>query len=466
MKNILKLLSLVLMIPFLLNSCQEDNFRDWTTPKATFKLHDTTLGSNVLYPTMANNPFRLTWDAPSTVSSSFNVVFSTTTDFATKVSLGTVNTNTFTTTINTLNTALLQAGYSPYTMKKVYFRIEAGTDVSNVISLDVTPYPAVGPVITAPTTTTALTLDKATPDDNAAIVRWNDYSTYGVSVTYLVEVARTGTTDYIALGSVNNLRLLEVTHKTLNDAVLKVGLTPLVEGSVNIRVTATTRSQGGTINQVSNVVTFRVTPYVAYVNLFLVGDATAAGWNPDNNNQALFRDPSVTSKFYFTGKFGTSMFKLLEVLGQWQPQWGVKGGTVANSDGGDPDPFTVSTAGYYTFTVDINAKTYSLVPFTGSTSTTYNTLGLIGSATSNGWGGDTFMTKSTFDPHLWVRKGVALTAGEVKFRANSDWGINWGANTEVSGQGTSGGPNIPVSEAGNYDVYFNDLDGRYLFIKR
>ncbi len=214
------------------------------------------------------------------------------------------------------------------------------------------------------------------------------------------------------------------------------------------------------------MVTFKVTPYVAFINLYLVGDATAAGWDTNNNNQALFRDPNNINKFYFTGKFGTSMFKLVEVLGQWQPQWGVKAGVVANSDGGDPDPFSVSTGGYYSFVVDISAKTYTFVPYTGSTSTTYSTIGLIGSATPNGWVGDTFMTQSSFDPHLWVKKGVVLTAGEMKFRADPNWVVNWGASTEVSGQATQGGPNIPVSEAGTYNVYFNDLDGRYLLIKQ
>ena len=35
-----------------------------------------------------------------------------------KVKLGTSNKNTYTTTIGALNTALLQAGYSPYSIKK------------------------------------------------------------------------------------------------------------------------------------------------------------------------------------------------------------------------------------------------------------------------------------------------------------------------------------------------------------
>src|SRR5690606_10463782 len=60
-------------------------------------------------------------------------------------------------------------------------------------------------------------------------------------------------------------------------------------------------------------------------NLFLVGDATAPGWNNDGNNPPIIRHSDNTNIFsykaYFVG--GGEGFKLLEILGQWQPQWGV-----------------------------------------------------------------------------------------------------------------------------------------------
>ncbi|MPL55777.1 hypothetical protein SDC9_01259 [bioreactor metagenome] len=463
MKNIFKIISILLLIPLVFSSCRDEQYDDnWTSADPSFTLYNTTLTSNVLYPTMENNPFRLTWDN-SLGGTTYNVVFSTTSDFATKIAFGTSNTNSYSTTIGALNTALLQAGYSPYGLKKVYFRVEAGTNVSNPVSFDVTPYPVTVPVITNPTAGMSFVLDKDYPDDAALTMLWSDYNTYGVNVTYTVEVAKTGSTEFATLGTVQNLRVLEITNKTFNDAVLKLGLTANVSASVDMRVTATTKSVGGTINKVSQVVKVDVTPFVAFKNLFLVGDATAAGWNPDNNNQALFRDPSNTNKFYFTGKFGTSMFKLLEVLGNWQPQWGIKGGAVANSDGGDPDPFTVSSGGYYSFEVDILAKTYSITPYTGAM-TTYTSIDLAGDL--NGWSGSTVLTQSSFDPHQWYVKNVVVsTNGGAKFRANGTWDVNWGAASEFSGQGTQGGANIPLN-AGTYDVYFNDIDGRYVFVKK
>lgn len=465
MKNIFKIISILLLIPLVFSSCRDEQYDDnWTSADSSFTLYNTTLTSNVLYPTMENNPFRLTWDN-SLGGTTYNVVFSTTSDFATKIAFGTSNTNSYSTTIGALNTALLQAGYSPYGLKKVYFRVEAGTNVSNPVSFDVTPYPVTVPVITNPTAGMSFVLDKDYPDDAALTMLWSDYNTYGVNVTYTVEVAKTGSTEFATLGTVQNLRVLEITNKTFNDAVLKLGLTANVSASVDMRVTATTKSVGGTINKVSQIVKVNVTPYVAFKNLFLVGDATAAGWNTDNNNQAIFRDASNINKFYFTGKFGTSMFKLIETLGNntWQPQWGIKGGAVANSDGGDPDPFTVSSAGYYSFEVDILAKTYSITPYSGPM-TTYSSIDIAGNL--NGWSGSTVLTQSSFDPHQWFIKDLVVSSnGEAKFRANGSWDVNWGAGSEFSGQGTQGGANIPLN-AGTYDVYFNDIDGRYVFVKK
>lgn len=465
MKNIFKIISILLLIPLVFSSCRDEQYDDnWTSADPSFTLYNTTLTSNVLYPTMENNPFRLTWDN-SLGGTTYNVVFSTTSDFATKIAFGTSNTNSYSTTIGALNTALLQAGYSPYGLKKVYFRVEAGNNVSNPVSFDVTPYPVTVPVITNPTAGMSFVLDKDYPDDAALTMLWSDYNTYGVNVTYTVEVAKTGSTEFATLGTVQNLRVLEITNKTFNDAVLKLGLTANVSASVDMRVTATTKSVGGTINKVSQVVKVDVTPFVAFKNLFLVGNATAAGWNTDNNNQAIFRDASNINKFYFTGKFGTSMFKLIETLGNntWQPQWGIKGGAVANSDGGDPDPFTVSSAGYYSFEVDILAKTYSITPYSGAM-TTYSSIDIAGNL--NGWSGSTVLTQSSFDPHQWFIKDLVVSSnGEAKFRANGTWDINWGAAAEFSGQGTQGGANIPLN-AGTYDVYFNDIDGRYVFVKK
>lgn len=206
-----------------------------------------------------------------------------------------------------------------------------------------------------------------------------------------------------------------------------------------------------------------------FKNLFLVGNATAAGWENDNNNPPLFRDPVNTNVYTYTGKFTAGEFKLLEVRGQWQPQWGLDNGNLTSSDllGGDPGSFTVSTDGYYTLTVNIDELTWSFEPADVSAAPVYSTIGTIGSARTgndDGWADpDTDMTKLGFDTHIWFIRDVQVFDGELKFRAGDSWDTNWGGDTAYSGQASANGPNIPVAE-GTYDIWFNDISKRYIFI--
>jgi hypothetical protein len=52
--------------------------------------------------------------------------------------------------------------------------------------------------------------------------------------------------------------------------------------------------------------------------------------------------------------------------------------------------------------------------------------------------------------------------GEIKFRQNDSWSINWGNTDFPAGYGISGGPNIPISD-GVYNVTFNRFTGQYYF---
>lgn len=205
------------------------------------------------------------------------------------------------------------------------------------------------------------------------------------------------------------------------------------------------------------------------MNLFMVGDATAAGWSNDNNNTPLFRDPENDNVFYFQGRYaggdGVEGFKLLEVLGQWQPQWGGTDGVlgVNPGDGSDPAAFGVDSDAYYNLMLNTDDMTYTFEEMDASGAATYSTIGYIGDATPGGWDADTDLTQSTFNPHIWYVNDAELGDGEMKFRAGDAWDNNWGSDTALSGQTSQDGPNIPVT-AGVYDIWFNDLDGRYILI--
>jgi len=66
-----------------------------------------------------------------------------------------------------------------------------------------------------------------------------------------------------------------------------------------------------------------------------------------------------------------------------------------------------------------------------------------------------------FDPNSWVAKNVALNAGELKIRLNNKWAGDFGADTtenptnQLEGSVKSGGSNIKITTAGNYNVSFS-----------
>ncbi|MXV38639.1 SusF/SusE family outer membrane protein [Flavobacteriaceae bacterium Ap0902] len=287
--------------------------------------------------------------------------------------------------------------------------------------------------------------------------------------------------------------IIETTNRTqtwtvnqLNTAVQSIGMAPNEVGTLFVKVVSTLGSQGQ-LPMESNVVQFQMTPYVTYSfnDYYLVGNATSAGWDTNNNNQALFRDPSDENLYSFTGYFANGdsndqnegRFKLIEILGSWQPQWGdarnegedsyATSGEIAGNPGtqdSDPGRFGVPAAGYYEFSVNFSSMTYAITPVDASNAPIYDRIGIIGDAIDTGSDEDIAMMRNeSFDPHNWYLQNVELANGEIKFRANNAWDVSWGNTTLYSGVGVLGGPDIPVT-SGTYNIYFNDLTGEYQLI--
>lgn len=285
-----------------------------------------------------------------------------------------------------------------------------------------------------------------------------------------------GTTAENNLGvTIGQMRALAVDAGLDNDPNTEMPNT----GQVYFRVRAYAGAgEGNSLEHTSEPVSLTVTlPEVGVeeeeetkTKLFLVGDATAAGWNPDNNNTPMFRDPENDNLFYYTGYLTAGNVKFLEAQG-WAPQYGSEDGTNlvyrATEADPDPSPIPVASEGYYSITVDLDAMTVTMEPYDASSATAYEVVGVIGTATTGtdeGWNDDIDMTQSEFNPHLWYVNDIELFDGEMKFRANNAWDVSWGASTELSGQGANNNdPNIPVT-AGTYDIWFNDLTNRYLLI--
>jgi len=93
------------------------------------------------------------------------------------------------------------------------------------------------------------------------------------------------------------------------------------------------------------------------------------------------------------------------------------------------------------FSVDIDALNSALG--------TQSDWGLVGSAAPNGWDGPDLEMYETGSNQYAIYAG--LTAGEMKFRYNEDWGNNYGDNG-ADGTLEGGGSNIVIPSAGTYFV--------------
>jgi len=81
--------------------------------------------------------------------------------------------------------------------------------------------------------------------------------------------------------------------------------------------------------------------------------------------------------------------------------------------------------------------------------------GVVGSATPNGWNGPDIKMWNSTDGNLVAY--ATLSAGEIKFRKNNDWGVNLGGS---NGTLSSGGSNIAVT-AGIYKITINVSKNTY-----
>ena len=108
------------------------------------------------------------------------------------------------------------------------------------------------------------------------------------------------------------------------------------------------------------------------------------------------------------------------------------------------------TAGTYKITLDIAGGTYMMEPFSW---------GVVGSG-YNDWGGAGPDAKFYYDYTTDTFKvGVRLIDGEIKFRMNNEWVMDFG-DTGADGTLDAGGDNIPVT-AGHYQITLNFNDSTY-----
>lgn len=139
--------------------------------------------------------------------------------------------------------------------------------------------------------------------------------------------------------------------------------------------------------------------------------------------------------------------------------WGVNyGDTGADGTLEQDGDNIVSTEGFYEIRVSLNDMTI--------TTTATDIFGVVGSG-YNDWGATADAYFSQVNPNVWYAESVTLIDGEIKFRQNEDWTVNYG-DTGADGTLEQDGDNIAVT-AGTYDITLDltdDSNRTYTLIQR
>lgn len=172
----------------------------------------------------------------------------------------------------------------------------------------------------------------------------------------------------------------------------------------------------------------------------IIGGATANGWDADQN---MTFSP-VLRKWIATIPLTASEIKF-RANDAWDINYGDTGNNGSLEAGGDNIP--VAKAGTYSVMLDLSKPLtykYSLTQW-----------GIIGNATAGGWDNDTNMTPNA--DNTWTIT-TTLSAGELKFRANDSWDVNYGGS---AGKIAAGGANIAITSAGTYTITLDLVNGTY-----
>ena len=310
------------------------------------------------------------------------------------------------------------------------------------------------PALTAPGTITLV-------EDNAAQmitgIKWSE-ADYGfqAAVTYALQVDKKGNNFAGAYTLVTtSLTEAKMTVGELNSKLLTFGLPGDWTSDIELRVVSSVSDKVDP--QVSNVISAKVTTYdvvIDYPKLYVPGSyQTPKDWDPANTSTVVYsvKDNGIYEGYlWFPGE--TTEFKFTKVTA-WEsdntigdPDGGGQSGTLKIGDWGGNNIKVTTGSGYYRIIANLNAKTYSALK---------TSWGLIGSATPNGWDSDQDMSYST-STGVWTIT-LNLGAGDIKFRANDSWDLNYG-DDGPDGKLEAGGANIAIAAAGNYTITL-DLRG-------
>jgi starch-binding outer membrane protein SusE/F len=298
------------------------------------------------------------------------------------------------------------------------------------------------PALTASTSDVVLSADDK--EANAMAFTWTaaEYG-YQAAVNYTLEFIPEG-------GDFAEARSVEATPGSLtktftvaelNTLAAQLGLMPDNANAVQVRVKSDVGSE--VTPTYSNVISLNITPFldiIEYPSLWVPG--SHQGWNPGTAPKVSSVNDNGVYEGYVNFPDAQNNFKFTP-----EPNWDNDFGGTSSGNKGTLAPkasdLQVNGAGYYLLKANTNQMTWEAIR---------TTWGVIGSATAGGWDSDQDLTYNAAE-QVW-KATLNLTAGEIKFRANDDWGINMG-DDGPDGLLEYGAANIVIAEAGQYEVILN-----------
>jgi len=311
---------------------------------------------------------------------------------------------------------------------------------------------------------TTLVLLQANAANQATVFTWPKAEFgYPAAINYTIQLCKGGT-NFASSATTTEVAMGTALTKTFTVGEFNAKMQEIISDGAATPVQARIKASVGTnVDPIySNVVDMTVTSYLDIVTYGYPDAMNVAGnfqgWSPGTAPQIvktrnggyggyegyiIFNNPSPEFKFVKGNDWGAGDF------GSAGPGMLGNGGPNLTLPSGGP-----GISGLYRVRANTTDMTWSYNKI--------NTWGIIGNATAGGWGASTPMN---FDAATGAWSITTdLVVGELKFRANNDWGINFGDNAPADGKPEYDGSNIAVSTAGNYTITLNiGIGGNYTY---
>ena len=354
------------------------------------------------------------------------------------------------------------------------------------------PYYQPGSVVALSSSSSTVAAAPADSSKVALTLTWSNpkYSVDSSTVKYIVEIDSSGRNFSKSVSrTLSGALTTSFTAKDLNAILLGYGFSFGVAYDMDIRITSSYANNNELLR--SNVIKVKMTPYKippkvtppASGRLFIVGSATAGGWN--NPVPAPTQEFTKIDSVTYGGIFnltGGNEYLLLPVNGDWSHKFSVADKTVAGLNAGGsfgadlndniPGP---ATSGRYKIIVDFQAGKFTVTPYTGVLP---SNLFIVGDATPGGWNNPVPVPSQQFTQvnSTQFELALSLTGGKqyLFLPVNGDWSHKFAVPDNTIPSLKAGGTfaydassNLPGPDAsGNYKFVVRFIDNSYTVTKQ